>query len=72
VIERRRNRSEINEPDRYSAAHNGLVAGSNPAGPTNEIMGIAADLTACNNPCECGQTRSEKNAGFRRYWRRTG
>jgi hypothetical protein len=37
TIELERNRSKINETDRYSAAHNGLVAGSNPAGPTNEI-----------------------------------
>ena len=27
---------KINEADRYSAAHNGLVAGSSPAGPTNK------------------------------------
>ncbi|UPK06965.1 hypothetical protein [Bradyrhizobium sp. 170] len=31
AIERRRKRSKINEADRYSAAHNGLVAGSSPA-----------------------------------------
>jgi hypothetical protein len=28
---------KINEAGRYSAAHNGLVAGSSPAGPTREI-----------------------------------
>jgi hypothetical protein len=38
AIERRRNNSKINEADRYSAAHNRLVAGSSPAGPTNGSM----------------------------------
>jgi hypothetical protein len=28
---------EFNEADRYSAAHNGLVAGSSPAGPTTRL-----------------------------------
>ncbi len=37
AIEIEQNCSKINEADRYSAAHNGLVAGSSPAGPTNEI-----------------------------------
>jgi hypothetical protein len=37
TIEIERKPSKINEPDRYSAAHNGLVAGSSPAGPTREI-----------------------------------
>jgi hypothetical protein len=32
TIELERNRSEINETDRYSPAHNGLVAGSSHAG----------------------------------------
>jgi hypothetical protein len=40
AIEIKQNRSKINGPDRYSAAHNGLVAGSSPAGPTNEIKGL--------------------------------
>jgi hypothetical protein len=35
VMEIKRKPSKINEADRYSAAHNGLVAGSSPAGPTN-------------------------------------
>jgi hypothetical protein len=35
ATERVRKHSKINEGDRYSAAHNGLVAGSSPAGPTN-------------------------------------
>jgi hypothetical protein len=37
TIELERNRSKINETDRYSAAHNGLVAGSSPAGPTSVV-----------------------------------
>jgi hypothetical protein len=32
----------MNEADRYSAAHNGLVAGSSPAGPTNEINRLSS------------------------------
>jgi hypothetical protein len=31
AIEFKRKDSKINEPDRYSAAHNGLFAGSKPA-----------------------------------------
>jgi len=34
----KRKHSEINEADRFTAAHNGLAAGSSPAGPTNEPM----------------------------------
>jgi hypothetical protein len=34
TIEIKSNRSKMNEANRYSAAHNGLVAGSSPAGPT--------------------------------------
>jgi hypothetical protein len=34
AIEIEQKRGKINEADRYSAAHNGLVAGSSPAGPT--------------------------------------
>jgi hypothetical protein len=37
TIEIEQKQRKINEPDRYSAAHNGLVAGSSPAGPTNKI-----------------------------------
>jgi hypothetical protein len=33
AIEFKRKDSKINEPDRYSAAHNGLVAGSSPGEP---------------------------------------
>jgi len=36
VIEIEQKRSKINGADRYSAAHNGLVAGSSPARPTNK------------------------------------
>ena len=32
------NHSKINEAYRYPAAHNGLVAGSSPAGPTSVSM----------------------------------
>jgi hypothetical protein len=35
-----RNRSKISEADRYPPAHNGLVAGSSPAGPTNDINDV--------------------------------
>jgi hypothetical protein len=35
AIEIKQKRIKINEPDRYSAAHNGLVAGSSPAGRTS-------------------------------------
>jgi hypothetical protein len=35
TTESERKDSKINEADRYSAAHNGLVAGSSPAGPTS-------------------------------------
>jgi hypothetical protein len=38
AIEFKQNDSKINKPDRYSAAHNGLVAGSSPAGPTSKSM----------------------------------
>jgi hypothetical protein len=34
AIKGKRKHSEINEADRFTAAHNGLVAGSNAAGPT--------------------------------------
>jgi hypothetical protein len=34
----KRKRSKINEANRYPAAHNGLVAGSSPAGPTNQQL----------------------------------
>jgi hypothetical protein len=37
IISRRKPRN-INESDRWSAAHNGLVAGSSPAGPTNRSI----------------------------------
>jgi hypothetical protein len=37
AIEIKQTRSKINEAGRYPAAHNGLVAGSSPAGPTNGI-----------------------------------
>jgi hypothetical protein len=38
AIERDRKCSKINEAYRYPAAHNGLVAGSSPTGPTSESM----------------------------------
>jgi hypothetical protein len=34
AIKGKRKHSEINEADRFTAAHNALVAGSSPAGPT--------------------------------------
>ena len=34
AIEIKQNPSKVNEADRYPGAHNGLVAGSSPAGPT--------------------------------------
>src|SRR5882757_2511194 len=38
TIESERKRSKINEADHYPAAHNGLVAGSSPAGPTTLMI----------------------------------
>jgi hypothetical protein len=38
ATERVRKHSKINEGDRHSAAHKGLVAGSSPAGPTTHNM----------------------------------
>src|ERR1700730_1685758 len=35
--------SKIDEADRYPAAHNGLVAGSSPAGPTSKINCLVRD-----------------------------
>ncbi|WP_316189980.1 MULTISPECIES: hypothetical protein, partial [unclassified Bradyrhizobium] len=37
AIEIKPKHSKINEGNQYSAAHNGLVAGSSPAGPTKNI-----------------------------------
>jgi hypothetical protein len=39
AIEFKRKDSKINQPNRYSAAHNGLVAGSSPAGPAVKSAG---------------------------------
>jgi hypothetical protein len=44
------NRSKINEADRYPAAHNGLVAGSSPAGPTSESIALAVPHFAASWP----------------------
>jgi hypothetical protein len=38
TIEIERKPSKINEPGRHSAAHNNLVAGSNPAGPPHLMI----------------------------------
>src|SRR5262245_9396973 len=38
AIDRVRKHSKINETDPYPVAHNGLVAGSSPAGPTSKSM----------------------------------
>ena len=38
AIETKRKRRKLNEADRYSAAHNGPVAGSSPAGPTTFLV----------------------------------
>jgi hypothetical protein len=43
AIEIKRYRSKINEAVRYPAAHNGLVAGSSPAGPPM-ITGVCSFL----------------------------
>ena len=40
----KRKHSEINKANRFTAAHNGLVAGSGPAGPTNEPVAYQAYL----------------------------
>src|SRR5260370_25532454 len=42
AIKGNRKHSEINEADRFTAAHNGLVTGSSPAGPTNKIRGSSS------------------------------
>jgi len=39
AIELKQKCTKINEADQYPAAHNGLVAGSSPAGPTSKING---------------------------------
>jgi hypothetical protein len=44
AIEIEQKRSKINEADRYSAAHNGLVAGSSAVRTNNEI-------NSCSEPC---------------------
>jgi hypothetical protein len=36
ALETKPKRNKIDEPDRYPVAHNGLVAGSSPAGPTSK------------------------------------
>jgi hypothetical protein len=36
AIKNKRSHSKINKADRYPVAHNGLVAGSSPAGPTSK------------------------------------
>jgi hypothetical protein len=38
AIEIEQKRSKINEADRFTAAYNGLVAGSSPAGPTSALI----------------------------------
>jgi len=38
AIELKQKCTKINEADQYPAAHNGLVAGSNPAEPTSESI----------------------------------
>jgi len=48
AIEIEQKRGKINEADRYSAAHNGLVAGSSPAGPTKEIKWLSSSLATMN------------------------
>jgi hypothetical protein len=40
AVKLERKRSRINENHHYPAAHNGLVAGSSPAGPTNDFRGL--------------------------------
>src|SRR5258708_7176934 len=42
AIKGNRKHSEINEAARFTAAHNGLVTGSSPAGPTNKIRGSSS------------------------------
>jgi hypothetical protein len=37
AIDFKRKLNKVNKADPYPPAHNGLVAGSSPAGPTNEI-----------------------------------
>jgi hypothetical protein len=43
AIEIEQKLSKINKPDRHPPAHNGLVAGSSPAGPTSQINCLVRD-----------------------------
>jgi hypothetical protein len=47
AIKCERKRSKINKARHFPAAHNGLVAGSSPAGPTNEIKDLLHSLRLC-------------------------
>ena len=51
AIKPKRKRKKINEPDRYPVAHDGLVAGSSPAGPTT----LRPDGLRVAQPCGAGQ-----------------
>jgi hypothetical protein len=49
ATEIKQNRSKINEADRYPAAHNGQVAGSNPAaGPFTTSLPMTPNLVDIN------------------------
>jgi hypothetical protein len=57
AIEFKRKDSKINEPDRYSAAHNGLVAGSSPAAPTDEASNQPSFSVIADQKRPCFVTR---------------
>jgi hypothetical protein len=50
AIELERKRSKINKAHHYPVAHNGLVAGSSPAGPTKRINGLSSFLSQAVGP----------------------
>jgi hypothetical protein len=50
VIKSKRKRSKFNDRDHYPPAHNGLVAGSSPAGPTNDIRQLSRQIISESIP----------------------
>jgi len=59
AIECKRNRSKINEADRYPPAHNGLVAGSSPAGQPS-----LAERVKAATPKPKGRRRAARHASY--------
>jgi len=57
AIEIEQKRSKINEADRYSAAHNGLVAGLSPTGPASNQRIVEVALDHCTRNAHFGEVR---------------